>query len=245
MSPLPQFPTVKINFGTAATSNPFRFGVQDDNGAQYKAMEPARMDQNLRRHLPGSTVRVKDTQAINLGTSIVSVQIVEGDTEQTVMVHEALLGDRSKCLQSILSEMHSQDSHKIVAFKDVDPQAFALYIQYLYTGHIPSKPSQKTAAEGEEYSMLCKLYVFAFKQEDITAQNAACDAIYAKAYEFIAPSQEALPRNEHIRIIYNGTSSDCAARRLLLDVHASQANRTWMRDKMNGLPPEFTCDLAR
>jgi hypothetical protein len=180
----------------------------------------------------------------SLGTSIVSVQIGEGDTEQTFMVHETLLGDRSKCLQSILSETHSQDSHKIVAFKDVDPQAFALYIQYLYTGHIPSKPSQKTAAEGEEYSMLCKLYVFSFQQEDIAAQNAACDAIYAKAYEFNAPSQEAMPRNEHIRIIYNGTSGDCAGRRLLLDGHASQANRTWMRDKMNGLPPEFTRDLA-
>jgi hypothetical protein len=62
-SHLPQFPTIKINFGTAATSNPFRFGVQDDNGAQYKAMEPARMDQNLRRHLPESTIRVRHTQA--------------------------------------------------------------------------------------------------------------------------------------------------------------------------------------
>jgi len=119
----------------------------------------------------------------SLGTSIVSVQIGEGDTEQTHIVHEALLGDRSKCLQSILSEMHSQDSHKIVAFKNVDPKAFALYIQYLYTGNIPSKPSQKTAAGVDEYSMLCNLYVFAFQQEDSAAQNAACDAIHAKAYD--------------------------------------------------------------
>lgn len=180
----------------------------------------------------------------SLGPSIVSVQIGEGDTEQTHMIHEALLGDRSKSLQSILSEMHSQDSHKIVAFKDVDPKAFALYIQYLYTGNIPSKPSQKTAAGVDEYSMLCNLYVFAFQHEDVAAQNAACDAIHTKAYKLITPPEEALPRNEHIRTIYGGTTEPCAARRLLVDVQASQANRIWMSDRMNDLPPQFACDLA-
>ena len=65
MSPLPRFSTSKFDFGAAATSNPFQFGPQGDDGApQHKASEPARVKLNVRRHLHVSSVRVNDTRAI-------------------------------------------------------------------------------------------------------------------------------------------------------------------------------------
>jgi hypothetical protein len=138
---------------------------------------------------------------LSFGSSIVSDQIGEGEAQQTFTVHEILLSDRSERLTTIMGKAHPQDSHKIVALKDVDPQAFALHIQYLYTGYIPSKPSEDAAPESDEYTALCRLYVFDYEHQDVGAQDAACDANHAKVYEYPAAIQDALPRSEHIAII--------------------------------------------
>jgi hypothetical protein len=138
--------------------------------------------------------------------------------------------------------MAEENNHKTVPIPEIDPQAFALYVQFLYTGHIPSKSVEST--DTSEHTHLCRLYNLALKLQDVAAQNAACDAIYAKATEPVENMQDALPRREHIDVIYSGTSEQCAAKRLMVDLYTAQAKSEWLQNAEDKFPPAFMSALA-
>ncbi|KAF2827591.1 hypothetical protein CC86DRAFT_213586 [Ophiobolus disseminans] len=122
-------------------------------------------------------------------------------------------------------DMCGKDNHKSFPLNNTDPQVFALYIQSLYTSRIPSIPT--TTPSATEHTLLCKLYVLTYILQDTVAQDAACDAILAKASEL---GDDSLPSREHIKIIYNSTPSSCAVRRLLVDLYIAHAKPATLRE---------------
>jgi hypothetical protein len=127
---------------------------------------------------------------------------------------------------------------KTFNFPHIDPRAFALYFQLIYTGRLPSKPNDAK----DEYTLLCKLYILAREFTDIAAQNASLDAIIAKASE----SGE-IPASEHIWVIYKGTDGPCGARKMMLDFYTYEATGEWMKaqgEDARGFPPNFLGELA-
>jgi hypothetical protein len=118
------------------------------------------------------------------------------------------------------------------ALPGVDPSAFALYIQILYTNRLPSKPPSATTNRSE-YTPLCKLYTLATALRDITTKNIA---ILAKAKENFD-----IPTSEHVSIIYLATSGACAARKMMVDFYTFKATERMLQ---GAFPPEFMSDLA-
>jgi hypothetical protein len=190
------------------------------------------------RNVP-KEVRVATTQAVNFGPAFVVLHVGKEDNFQTFAVHENILSSRSQQFKDHLNSLLSEHGFKVINLPDVDPYAFSLYAQLLYTGHIPSgSPTTKTA---DEYGPLYKLYILMRNFDDIAAQNAALDAILSKAMEPFASPEVTLPRCEHVGIIYGGTEGPYAARRLMVDLYTSQASGELLQDVF---PPEFMGELA-
>ncbi|KAF2031830.1 hypothetical protein EK21DRAFT_62224, partial [Setomelanomma holmii] len=158
----------------------------------------------------------------SLVNSFVLDKVGKAEHRRTLAVHENLVSDRSWSLKVKLVTMPVENNHKIVLFEDADPKAFALYVQYLCTSHVPSKPT--IGVDITEHTSLCNLCILANDLDDTDAQNAACDAIYAKSTEIVENTYDALPHCEHINLIYKRTSGPCEARRLLVDLYTLKAN---------------------
>jgi hypothetical protein len=138
--------------------------------------------------------------------------------------------------------MTAEHGQRTVPLKEIDPEVFALYVQLLYTGHIPSKLAVYSSRE--EHSLLSKLYVLTCKFQDIAGQNATLGAMYAKSQELFVKTVVALPRSEAVAIIYSGTTGPCAARRLIVDLYISMGGGVLMQQPKDELPLEFMGELA-
>jgi hypothetical protein len=75
------------------------------------------------------------------------------------------------------------------AFPGVEPSAFALFVQILYTGRLPSR----SASSQKEYTTLCKLYALSTALRDATTKEIAITAILARAKE-----GNDIPSSEHV-----------------------------------------------
>jgi hypothetical protein len=184
-------------------------------------------------------VRVATTQAVSFGSTFVIIHAGKEENFQTFAIHENILSARSQQFKDHLSGLVSERGFKVINLPDMDPQAFSLYVQLLYTGHIPSgSPTIKTV---EEYDPLCKLYVLVRKFDDVASQNAALAVILSKATEPFASAEVTLPRREHVGIIYSGAEGPCAGKRLMVDLYTSQATGEQLQDEF---PAEFMGELA-
>jgi hypothetical protein len=118
-------------------------------------------------------------------------------------------------------------------FPSVSQDAFALYLQLLYTNRLPSKSNDAV----KEYSLYVSLYNLAIELQDLVTKNVALDAILS-----VAKEGSDIPTSEHIWIIYGASSDLCAARRLMVDLYTFRATRQVMEGQ--SFPPEFLRDLV-
>ena len=182
------------------------------------------------------------TNSASFGSSVVVVEVGDGDKHQTFVVHENLLCARSKELKSRLGETTVENGLRTISLKNLDSEAFALYVQFLYSGRIPSKPA--ICPSPDEHTLLTKLYILACSLQDVHGQNAALDAIHAKSQELAFEPASALPRGEGVGVIYHCTNGACGARRLMVDMFLSKGSGVLMRPSKDDYPPEFMVELA-
>ncbi|KAF2241959.1 hypothetical protein BU26DRAFT_389162, partial [Trematosphaeria pertusa] len=179
--------------------------------------------------------RVSHVLAHSFGSAIVTICVGEGERQQNFAVHKNVICARSGFLKDATAK-------ETLQLPDQDPRAFNLYMQLLYTDRLPCKPVD--AANCDEYTLLCKLYILVKKLQDVPAKNAALDALLAKSREADPDNKPCLPSSEHLRIIYNGTSGTCGARRLMVDLYTFRATGQWMTSQGGSFPQEFMADLA-
>jgi hypothetical protein len=83
-------------------------------------------------------VRVATTQTVDFGFTFVVLHVGKEENFQTFAIHENILPARSQQFKDHLSGLVSEHDFMVINLPDPDPQAFSLYVQLLYTGHIPS-----------------------------------------------------------------------------------------------------------
>ncbi|KAI4697771.1 uncharacterized protein J4E84_000904 [Alternaria hordeiaustralica] len=186
-------------------------------------------------------IRVVENQAISLGCDILTVNVGKDEPARTFSIHSDLLTARSTYFKDFIT---NEPEQKTFDLPEINPRAFALYFQLIYTGRIPSKPNDASDAEHDEYALLCKLYTIAHLVKDANAKDSALDAVFVKATE----SAE-IPSSEHVWIVYAGTEGPCKARKMMVDFYTYKATGEWMRAQGEdadgrGFPPEFWSELA-
>ncbi|KAI4955563.1 hypothetical protein J4E91_001424 [Alternaria rosae] len=200
---------------------------------------PARADQQTLR-VPD--IRVVEDQAINFGCNLLTIHVGKDERARTFSIHSHLLTARSTYFRDSIAANPEQ---KAFDLPDIDPRAFALYFQLIYTGHIPSKPNDVSNTEHDEYALLCKLYIIAHFVKDAKTEHSALDAIIAKATE-----SADIPSSDHVWIVYAGTGGPCKAWKMMVDFCTYKATGEWMRAQGEdaqgrGFPPEFWSELAK
>lgn len=166
---------------------------------------------------------------------------------KSFIVHKAVIANRAPKLLGTLES----GAQSTIALPDVEPQVFSLYLQYLYTRRLPSKPNnaQPTVAEHTaEITLLCRLFVLSKSVGDDQAAKDATNAIYAEAHE-VPPNNlhVMLPSSVGVDMIYKVTDRPCGTRRLLVDLYIWKAASKWVKDHLGedpAYPPEFLSDLA-
>ncbi|KAF1946749.1 hypothetical protein EJ02DRAFT_313302, partial [Clathrospora elynae] len=109
---------------------------------------------------------------------ILTLNVGEDEHQKSFTMHANLLTARSCYFRNALLQHPEQRSFN---FPTIDPRAFALYFQLIYTNCLPSKSNEPTNSTHDEYSLLCKLHTLAHTLQDCSAANAALSAIFTKA----------------------------------------------------------------
>ncbi|KAH6873094.1 hypothetical protein BKA58DRAFT_456703 [Alternaria rosae] len=188
-----------------------------------------------------AAVGSEPARADHFGCNLLTIHVGKDERARTFSLHTRLLTARSTYFRDSITANPEQ---KTFDLRGIDPRAFALYFQLIYTGHIPSKPNDVSNTEHDEYALLCKLYIIAHFVEDAKAENYVLDAILAKATE-----SADLPSSDYVWIVYASTGGPCKARKMIVDFYTYKATGEWMRAQGEdaqgrGFPPEFWSELA-
>ncbi|KAH6637817.1 hypothetical protein C7974DRAFT_282539, partial [Boeremia exigua] len=181
------------------------------------------------------------------GQEIIKVIVGSGDLCKTFVVHTTLL---RKHAPVFFDRIMTNETPDVIRLPNTEPEVFSLYVQYMYTQKLPSKPdSVKPNREDHvhETNLLCKLFALVkFVHDDLAAKDAI-DAVYAKAHERSLETQPVLPGSIAVSNIYKATDGPCGARTLMVDLYVWRASGQWIKDQRAGdvpYPTEFLSDLA-
>ena len=132
-----------------------------------------------------------------------------------------------------------------ITFSDDCPAVIRLYVQYVYTGKLFTKPESGTLTSGSESeaTLLAGLYVFGEKIIDVAFKNDVL-AVFAHKATALA-GDNVFPTNAAVDIIYRGTPQQSPARRMMVDMHTWEGYGHWISDSLDETNKEFLSDLVR
>lgn len=126
---------------------------------------------------------------------------------------------------------------------------FELYVKYLYSGKIHCKiddggTDDGGSSNGKEYELLCGLFVFAEKVQDVSTQNAVMDALLCKYDSVDDQDQHWLPPDNVVAEVYSWISEGSPIRRFLVDVCTWASEPKLLMENSDNLPKDFLLELA-
>jgi hypothetical protein len=121
---------------------------------------------------------------------------------------------------------------RIVELPEDDPEIFAVYTNYVYTGQLSIADKTKeeisllvyaefTTEVSKEYDTIFRLYVLAGKVQDVATKNALMEAAMDATKLRSLEGSWTMPKAAIINLLYKGTPPNCSARRFLTDVWTS------------------------
>lgn len=125
----------------------------------------------------------------------------------------------------------------VVNLPEADPDIFSLYVEVLYSGRLQGVCNTKIY----DYSTFARLYVLAEKLMDINMKNKALEFILLQSR--VIGCESDVPGSSAIEIIYQGTTGDCPARKMMVDFYVGRA-RPDMENVWSSMPA-FANDLIR
>jgi hypothetical protein len=165
-----------------------------------------------------------------------------GPLEVEFVVHEDILCKSSPFFASACKEEWKQGREHYIPLKGDEPSIVDLYLQWIYTGRIFSRPSDEGGSEGEgELGILVEGYIFGEKVQNVDFKDAVLDAIVKC---FPIPSKKnkvCCPPVLCVDKAYGGTPEGSQLRKLLVAIYATRGSRAWLRGTTS---MEFLADLA-
>ncbi|OCL08415.1 hypothetical protein AOQ84DRAFT_40631 [Glonium stellatum] len=168
-----------------------------------------------------------------------------GKTPDIFYVHEDLICSSSEFFRNAINGGWRKSDDRVIQLANDPPDAFGLYIQWLYTKRIPSGDFENTKSLIEqEYAQLGVAYVLGEKLQDLAFKNAIIDALIEVTDILMVSGKPCFPRPDTVRYIYEGTPGPCGVRRLLVDFFMYHGDREWAISLRLNYPKAFLQDLA-
>ncbi|KAL1602849.1 hypothetical protein SLS60_006270 [Paraconiothyrium brasiliense] len=141
------------------------------------------------------------------------------------------------------------DGAPVIELSEHDPEAFALWRTWVYTGKLailPETPFPPDSVDerSAHYSVLAHAYILGDYLVDIPFMNAIAD-VYVLNARGDNGSRALYPSNEEIGVLWDGTSPDSPLRRFLVDIWLYRGKAEWLDKEVQEdvLPREFLVEV--
>ncbi|KAJ4291127.1 hypothetical protein N0V90_010325 [Kalmusia sp. IMI 367209] len=195
--------------------------------------------------------RVVATQTLRLDCDFISINVGKDEFSRTFQVHEYVICDASEFFRNSMKDEWSsmRDDPRVISLPEDDPDAFALYRTWAYTGKLAIRPelpfSPETSQERDaHYSTLAYAYVLGERLLDIAFKNAIAD-VYVMNARGIDGARSHYPTNDDVRTLYEGTGPESPIRKFLVDVWVCRGRHDWLEGDDDVLPREFLVAVMR
>lgn len=180
----------------------------------------------------------KSISTFRSGIVTIAVGLPGGRAEEFVIQRD-LITRRSAFVREALGNEWKEARTGIISLPEDEPDIFALYHAWLYTGYILSKnESGGDGKTAEEYEELLKCYILGEKLLDNHFKDCTIDcflAIFRATGKFI-PSLS--------RLVFDNTPSRSPLRKLWLDIHILCGSPGWLKDSEE-YPQDFLLEMSR
>lgn len=172
------------------------------------------------------------------------VRVLVGREKKAHAVHENLIRASSPFFDKAMTDEWKKSSQRTVELLDDEPEAFALYVYWLYFRTFPVIGDQSNPSP-RNHAGLIKTYIMGIKLLDQTVQNAAIDAMIEATTIPDKNGSRWYPGEAKIEYVYEITNSSAPIRELLLDMHLFHGSSQWLRGEAStDYPQSFLLELA-
>jgi hypothetical protein len=186
----------------------------------------------------------------------VTIQVGLEPNDAKFVAHESFLTARSEFFRRAINGSWKESDTRVVKLPEDDPEIFALYINYIYTGQLVT--AQKSNEEfatldfidfgkiiHAEYHALFCVYVMAEKFVDIATKKAVLAAAIEVTGSKSLEGRWEVPTFITINTVYSGTPQKSPARRLVTDMCSSLPLKSILERAAGlALHEDYIIDLA-
>jgi len=173
--------------------------------------------------------------------------LLVGPEEQKMLVHGPQITVHSEFFAAALKKEWVEGQTREIKLPEELPEIMAYYIEHVYFGKLPTDiytPASPGSEKIEGYKSLAQIYVLAERLLDSACRNRILQEFMRLRDLKCECDVKWNPVWYPINIIYHGTTTGSAARRLLVDIHASAAREDWYFNDAC-VDPLFLMDLVR
>lgn len=181
------------------------------------------------------------------GTKVMTVRVGQAPNHTDFTVHENLLSRTPFLAEAINSK---KDSTTYIEIGDHSKSAFGLYLQWLYTGRLHTKPSKVplliyTSPSQEEWHNLTDAYLLGERLGDIKFKDTVIDAMLEWFFETLPKDRRVV--YETAPKVYLRVQAGGPLRRLISDMAAYHFDDQTIQEMATrqsslGLPYDFLSD---
>lgn len=172
------------------------------------------------------------------------VTVLVGKGREKHIVHEQVLCERSPFFAAAFDKEWKEGQERTIPLPDDDPEAFALYLQWIYRGKIFSRrPPCESPFRSGKLDLLIDCYIFGEKVQDDGYKDAVLDSLLACTSTKDEERERWFPTGQSVQRAYQKTPSGWPLRKLLVDMHNRSGRADWIKEE--GKSVQFLADLTR
>ena len=173
-----------------------------------------------------------------------AVTLIVGEEKQEMLVNACHISKNSEFFRTALKKEWLEGQTRTITLPVDDPKIVTQYLNFTYSGELPSEPGEEGSPRDwsterllRTYKHLADLYTVGVRLLDDAVRNAVNKQIL-QLHKIL----EVGPGEDSIDIIYKGTSEGDPARRLMVDIYLSWADRDCLDKEAD---PAFLFDVAQ
>jgi hypothetical protein len=159
------------------------------------------------------------------------ITILVGSEEQSFMVHQDLICDKSRFFKAACSDHWREGQDRVVRLPNIDPIAFKAYCGWVYSGELPKNTCTPTSSVGDkvdEQRLLVDLYILGDKLDDLQMRNQANSQLLDTMHR-----QRMLCNPGTLKRVYASTPPGSLLRRMLVDVTLARQRPSSFAEKIS------------
>lgn len=166
--------------------------------------------------------------------------LVGNESPQKFTIHESVIKPRSEFVRLALRGEWKEANDRVITLPDDEPDVFSIYQEWLYSGLIHTRGSEKGLENDPEHELLVKAFVLGEKIIDPEFKDCVLDAIIEKLRE------DKCINLYLTKLVFDNTPSASPLRRLWMDTYYYFGTPQWIDSNVlgNTVSSEFLIEFS-